>query len=407
MELEKRKKFIVNFLYFAVILGIIMVITRYALVMLTPFLVALVVSLLLKPLVTLLRDRFHFHKGLAGGIVVFVFYVLVGFLLIVLGVQVFSTAKAFFMRLPGMYTNTIAPWLAQIFADLQAFVAKLDPETAAAYNIVASNVTDTLGQTIANISKQVVGWVTGITLRTPAFLLHLLIAVIATFFLSIDFPKIKAFLLLQLSEKNRDLVHNIRVHLGQTLWRYTRSYALILIITFVEISLGLLIIGMENAFAVAAAIAVFDILPVVDSGLVLLPWTIVSLVSGNYAHAIGLGVLYIVVIIVRNIMEPKIVGDRVGLHPIVTLLSMVVGTFLFGGIGLLGLPITLALIQSLNKQGVIHLYKTGETAAETASATPAPESPDGRTPTDPASETPAPEPPVQTEKAKRAKKKSN
>jgi predicted PurR-regulated permease PerM len=60
-------------------------------------------------------------------------------------------------------------------------------------------------------------------------------------------------------------------------------------------------------------------------------------------RALGLGILYIVVIVVRNIIEPKIVGDRVGLHPLVTLLSMVLGTFLFGGIGLLGLPITLAL----------------------------------------------------------------
>lgn len=357
--------------------------------MLMPFLVALIVSLLLKPVVTFLREKCHFHKGPAGILVVLIFYLLIGLLLIVISVQVFSTAKTFFMSLPDMYTNTIAPWLAQIFANFQAFVARLDPETAAAYNAVASNVTDTLGQTVANISKQVVTWVTGITLKTPAFLIKLLIAVIATFFLSIDFPKIKAFLLLQLSEKNRDLVHNIRVQLGRTLWRYTRSYALILAITFAEISLGLLIIGMKNPFGIAVAIALFDILPVVGSGLVLLPWTIISLVSGNYPHAIGLGILYIVVIIVRNIIEPKIVGDRVGLHPIVTLLSMVVGTFIFGGIGLLGLPITLALIQSLNKQGVIHLYKT-----EPAPSPAVPEVPAEQTP--PASE----------QKAKDGKKRS-
>ncbi|MPM11623.1 Sodium-lithium/proton antiporter [bioreactor metagenome] len=388
MELEKRKKFIVNFLYFAIILGIVIVITRYALGMLTPFLIALLVSLLLKPVVAFLRDKCHLHKGFAGALVVTLFYALVGFLLIILGVQVFSAAKSFFLTLPALYTNSIAPWLAKIFADLQAFVAKLDPDTAAAYNVVASNVTQTLGQTVANISKQVVTWVTSITFKTPAFLLHMLIAVIATFFLSIDFPKVKAFLMLQLSEKNRDLVHNIRVHLGRTLWRYTRSYALILLITFAEISLGLFIIGIEKAFAIAAAIAVFDILPVVGSGLVLLPWTIISLVSGNYPHAIGLGILYIVVIIVRNVIEPKIVGDRVGLHPIVTLFSMVVGTFVFGGIGLLGLPITLALIQSLNKQGVIHLYKTSD---------PAPV---------PAAEPSSTDQPAAPEKAKRAKKRT-
>lgn len=362
MQLEQRKRFLINFAYFAVILGITVALTRYALGVLAPFLVALVVSLLLKPVVTFLREKAHFRKGIAGALVVLVFYALIVLLLVVLGVQIFTAAKSFFLTLPALYTDSVAPWLSARFADLQAFAAKLDPEAAAAYNVVASNVTSTLGQTIANISKTVVTWVTGITLKTPRFLLNLLISVIATVFLSIDFPKINAFILRQFSEKNRDLLHNIRVHLGRTLGRYTRSYALILVITFAELALGLKIVGVQKAFGVAAAIAVFDILPVVGSGLVLLPWTLVSLFSGDYMRALGLGVVYVVVIVVRNIMEPKIVGDRVGLHPLVTLLSMIVGTFLFGGIGLLGLPITLALLQSLQKQGIIHLYNMEETA---------------------------------------------
>lgn len=62
------------------------------------------------------------------------------------------------------------------------------------------------------------------------------------------------------------------------------------------------------------------------------------------------------IVIVRNIIEPKIVGQHVGLHPIVTLLAMVVGTYVFGPIGLLGLPVALAIAVSMNDAGVIHLY---------------------------------------------------
>jgi predicted PurR-regulated permease PerM len=163
-------------------------------------------------------------------------------------------------------------------------------------------------------------------------------------------------------------LHNARVQLGRTLWSYIRSYAIILTITFGEIFLGLSIIGINNAAGIAVAIAIFDILPVVGSGLVLLPWTIITLISGNLVQGIGLGVLYVVVIVVRQIMEPKIVGDRVGLHPLVTLLSMVLGTYLFGGIGLLGLPITVALLHALNKQGAIHLYRMSDDEAECAEA---------------------------------------
>jgi len=357
MQQEKRKRFIVNFLYFAIILGITILITRYALGVLMPFLIALVVSLLLQPLVQFLREKVRLHKGFAGIFVVLLFYALISFLLVILGAQIFSAAKSFFIRLPALYTDSIAPWVQDTLASLETFTAKLDPDVAAAYSALTANIATSLSDTVVNVSKSVVTGVTSITLKTPGFLLKLIITVIATIFLSIDFPQIKAFIIRQLSDKNRDLLHNIHVHLSRTLGRYTRSYALIMLITFAEISIGLAIIGVKNAFAIGALIAVFDILPVVGSGMVLLPWTIIALISGNYARAIGLGILYVVVIVVRNVMEPKIVGDRVGLHPIVTLLSMVLGTFIFGGIGLLGLPITLALIHSLNKDGVIHLYE--------------------------------------------------
>jgi len=357
MKLEKRRAFIINFLYFAIIIGIVILLARYALGVLMPFLIAFLIALLLKPVLRFLHDKLKLPRGLTGVVLVVLFYALLGFLLIVIGVQLFSSAKSFFMMLPALYTDSIVPWMSNAFLTLQEFAGHLDPEAAAAYNVVAANVTTSLGDAIVNISKQVVTWVTSSTLKAPRLLLNLLIMVISTIFLTIDLPKINAFVKRQLSERWRTLLHNARVQLGHTLWSYLRSYAIILAITFVEIFLGLTIIGINNAAGIAVAIAIFDILPVVGSGLVLLPWTIYTLISGNLATGIGLAVLYVVVIVVRQIIEPKIIGDRVGLHPIVTLISMVLGTYLFGGIGLFGLPITVALISALNKSGAIHLYK--------------------------------------------------
>jgi len=368
MKLEKRRQFIINVLYFAIILGIVILLARYALGVLMPFLVAFLVSLLLKPAVAFFHDKVKLPRGAVGVVLVILFYALVGLLLIIIGVQLFSAAKSFFMTLPGLYTHTIVPWMSRAFAALQEFAAELNPDAAAAYNVVATNVTKSLGDAIVNISKQVVTWVTSSTLKAPRLLLNVLIMVISTIFLTADFPKIKAFVMRQFSPRWRTLLHDARVHLGRTLWSYLRSYAVILTITFVEIFLGLSIIGVENAAGIAVAIAIFDILPVVGSGLVLLPWTIYTIMSGNYTVGIGLAVLYVVVIVVRQIMEPKIVGDRVGLHPLVTLSSMVLGTYLFGGIGLLGLPITVALIHALNKEGAIHLYKMTDDAPETVAS---------------------------------------
>ena len=360
MKLEKRRQFIINFLYFAIILGIVILIARYALGVLMPFLIAFLVSLLLKPAVAILHSKLKLPRGLVGIVLVVVFYTLVGLLLTVIGVQLFSAAKSFFLTLPSLYANTIMPWMNRAFDSLQEFAARLDPDAAAAYNVVSANVTTSLGDAVVSVSKSVVTWVTSSTLKAPKLLLNLLIMVISTIFLTADFPKIHAFVMRQFSDHWRELLHNARVQLGRTLWSYIRSYAMILVITFTEIFVGLSIIGINNAAGIAVAVAIFDILPVVGSGLVLLPWTILTLISGNLTTGIGLAILYVVVIVVRQIMEPKIVGDRVGLHPLVTLLSMVLGTYIFGGIGLLGLPITVALIHALNKQGAIHLYRMSD-----------------------------------------------
>ncbi|MEG1523481.1 MAG: sporulation integral membrane protein YtvI [Clostridia bacterium] len=357
MELEKRRNFIINFLYFVIILGISIFLCRYALSAVMPFVIALLVALLLRPIIRFLNEKCRIQKGVAGVVLVLLFYALIGFLLTILSIKFFLAAKAFFLHLPTLYNDTIEPWLFDVFKAMESFTQKLDPKVSAAYDMIAANVTTTLGETIGSLSKQVVGFATNFTLKLPKYLLNLLIMIIATIFFSIDLPLLKEFMLRQCSDKTKSLLHNIKLHLSRTLWRYTRSYALILFITFAELFIGLSIVGVENAVGTAILIAMFDILPVVGSGTVLIPWAILSVIQGNYLRALGFGIIYLIIVIVRNIIEPKIIGSRVGLHPLVTLLGMVVGVCVFGPIGLFGLPITLALIQSLNNDGIIHLYQ--------------------------------------------------
>ena len=167
MKLEKRRQFIINFLYFAIILGIIILLARYALGVLMPFLIALLVSLLLKPAVGFLHNKLKLPRSVVGILLVVVFYALVGFLLIVIGVQLFSAAKSFFLTLPSLYADSIVPWMNHAFVSLQEFAGHVDPDAAAAYNIVYANVTSSLGGAIVSISKSVVTWVTSSTLKAP------------------------------------------------------------------------------------------------------------------------------------------------------------------------------------------------------------------------------------------------
>ena len=143
--------------------------------------------------------------------------------------------------------------------------------------------------------------------------------------------------------------------LGGVLFKYFRSYFLIMLITFGELSLGLTIAGIRKPLAAAFIITLLDILPVLGTGIILIPWGIFRLITGDLRTGILLLLVYAIITVIRNIIEPKIVGKEVGLHPTLTLISMFVGTRLFGIAGLFALPVGLSLIKSLNDCGIISI----------------------------------------------------
>lgn len=365
-DLERKKAFLIRFLYAAVILAIAIFICRKAISALLPFVIALVVALLLKPLVRFLNNTCHVHKNIASVIVVMLFYALLGMLLILIGAKLIATVRTLVMALPDYYNNTIEPLLYELGDLLQTFLARLDPVAASTVSGYLASAGEALEGAVSSFSMTALKAVTGYAISMPALFVDIIIMIIATVFITTDFPLLKRFILCQFPEKTQSLLHNIGVHLSRTLGQYIRSYALIVAITFVELCIGLSLIGVQKAPLLSLLIAVFDILPVVGCGTVLIPWTIISFVLGDFRRAIFIGILYVVITVIRNVIEPKIIGNTVGLHPIVTLSSMVVGVYVFGGIGLLGLPITLALFTSLNNAGVIHVFRYPDDPAPSA-----------------------------------------
>ena len=137
-------------------------------------------------------------------------------------------------------------------------------------------------------------------------------------------------------------------------------------ITFCELFLGLSILNwtgiMSNnyIFMIAIAIAVFDILPVAGSGGILIPWAIISLILGDVPKAIGLLVIYVIISVIRQYIEPKIVGSSLGVHPIVTLAGLYFGLKLFGFLGMFIVPIAVMTLKAFNDAGRIHIYNPVE-----------------------------------------------
>ena len=131
-----------------------------------------------------------------------------------------------------------------------------------------------------------------------------------------------------------------------------------MLLTFFELTIGLHILGIASALVIAFLIAIFDVLPVLGTGGIMLPWILISFLNNQVKTGVGLLILYLVITVIRNIIEPKIVGKQIGLHPLLMLMCMYLGARLFGFLGIFILPILILIVQNLNDTGIIHIYNS-------------------------------------------------
>lgn len=345
---DKRRKFIVNVAYWAIIAGITYLIFRYLLNLLLPFVIALLVAWLLRPLGRLYRQRAPKLASALIVVTVLLFYLLLGVLAMLLLVDLLTGLAQYLGKLPELYTQTIEPGLRNLYANARDLAARFDPSVADVVNMVLPQVISSVGGAVTNFSVTAVGKLTGLVTVLPSVLISALIAVIASFFTAVSYDSMKAFLQRNLPAKFTETAGYAIRSFRNIIRQYGKSYLLVMLITFGELTLGLLIIGVRRAILLAALIAIFDIFPVVGAGAILLPWAVISLIQGKTLQALGLLILYVVILVVRQFLEPKVVGKQVGLPPLVTLACMFVGTSLFGAWGLFGLPIGAAILVNLN-----------------------------------------------------------
>ena len=139
--------------------------------------------------------------------------------------------------------------------------------------------------------------------------------------------------------------------------QYVKAYLMILFITFLQLLVGFLCLKIPYALTLAAIIDMIDILPVFGVGTVLVPWAALLLIQGEVYTGIGLLIVFAVIWVVRQVIEPKIVGHSIGLPPLVTLMGMYIGYKFMGFAGLFVFPLVLILFKNLNDIGVIRLWK--------------------------------------------------
>lgn len=370
IDIRKKQLFITNIIYLVIIAAIIAVIAKYLIPLLLPFVLALVVAGLLQKPIRFLDRKLPIKKRFCGLICAVLFFAVLFTLMYMGGGGIISGIERVLTGVPQFYSGTVEPMVMNIFNTLETMEVWGSMNMTDILSDMEAQIMDALGGLATSVSGKAVSMVSGVAVSLPGLFIKLVLFIIGTVFISMDYDMLLGWCLNQMNDKTRNLFFEVKAYIVGTLFVVIRSYILIMTITFVELSIALTIIGVNNSILVALCIAIFDILPVLGTGGVMIPWTVINLVLGNFKLAAGLAITYVIVTIIRNIIEPKIVGGQLGLHPIVTLSSMFAGVQMLGGVGLFGFPIGLSLLCHLNNKGVIHIFrrKEEEVVTDTAGA---------------------------------------
>lgn len=193
----------------------------------------------------------------------------------------------------------------------------------------------------------VAGAVSSLAMFVPRALFFILITVIALIYFALDLERINSFVKSLLPRGATEKLSVMRSRFFGVFKKYVLSYLTLMLITFVLMLVGFLLIEVKHAFLLAAVVALLDVLPVLGVGTVLVPWSVFCFATGDAKLGIGLAVLFVVNTVLRQVIEPKIVGKSLDMHPILTLFLLYAGYLLFGIAGVLLVPVAALIIGTL------------------------------------------------------------
>jgi len=186
----------------------------------------------------------------------------------------------------------------------------------------------------------------------PTIILYICITILSTFFISLDKNKIMAFLEQQFPKSWIKKVYNIKREMFNVLGSYIRAQIILMTICFFELLISFNILSflkfnLQYPLIFSIVICIIDALPILGAGAVLLPWSLISFVTGDINLGLALLVIYFLVLSVRQMLEPKLISQNLGVHPLVTLISMYSGFKFFGVIGFLIGPVVMIILKNV------------------------------------------------------------
>lgn len=321
---------------------------RYLLALALPFAISAGIAILVDPAVTALERRLRLPRSLAVGVTLAGLFAAVLLFLLVGIASIASEVR--------LLIDDVGPAYERVEANVRELAARagrwwggLPPAVQRLLEQQQAGVVYALQVWLNRAAAVLQGWLA----KLPDLVAQVLIVAIATFLLSRDKEAVQASLIRLVPEPWREQVDRMARRLAQSLVGFVVAMTVLIVLTATATALGLAALGSRYALLLGVLAGVLDVLPVLGPALLFVPWAAYHLVFGDFVFGVGLLVLWGLITGVRILLQAQVIGERIGLHPLTTLLALYAGAKLLGPAGLVLGPLTAVLLKAMVDVGLL------------------------------------------------------
>lgn len=341
------------------VLAAVIVFRGPVLLSLLPFLIGLVLANLIEPVVSFFEQRTRLSRGVAAALAVVLLVVVLGYVGTWMATEITHELIQLSRLLPAHQSaavemfNTLLAWAQGIFQEL--------PDEVRAY---LQDTAQDMARSGTELATAVVNRLLSAIAGVPTITLVLVLAIVATFFFAKDRDVVHPALLQALPVRMREVAAGARDKILLDLGRFFRAYFILFLISAALAAVGLLFVETRYWIVLSLVMAVLDSIPIVGPAFILLPWAAYALYVGAVRQAVILLVLCAVMFVVRQVLQPKLLGDSVGVHPLMMLLALWAGLVTVGVWGVIVGPVVVISAKAAHKAGLFSRQQTRSAGAE-------------------------------------------
>jgi sporulation integral membrane protein YtvI len=314
-----------------------------------PFILAFAIAFLIQPVTRFFRNRLKFKNNTPALLASLLVYVVISALLAFLFYSIISEAKQLLVNLSNANLDIVTAPVKNILNEIGEYFQKIDPtfieKNSSQFTGLLKNGLNIVGTSLSAFLS--------IALSIPVWITIIIIVILSTYFFSRDMTNIKKKFISVFSQEGREKFENVWFQGIKMLSRYAKAYFFIYFLTFLQTLIGFTILGVKYSVILSIICAVADVLPVLGIGIIYLPLSLIYLLTGNYFAGIGILILFVLISVVRQIVEPKVVSTSLGIHPVITLLAIFIGLKAYGFIGMIFLTFLVVFYKVMKNSKIL------------------------------------------------------